>query len=262
MVPGQRPFAREVEVDALVRPGARQVGGAADRRGAASHDDHRVGGGQAVVSGAQIGVDLGGRLQVRPAPEAVGDSGRDDERVVLLVQRRAVVTLNRDGSVSEVEPSQRAVDGSNPVESAEPVERDPVVTGPVVGAAQPNAQLLATDQRGLGRDSDDVGVTGEVDRGKDTAVAEAGDRRRACGSRRGLSNAPSWRPGNEARYPVDHVLVSRSTLQAARLHHRNAGTEEHAPASLTPRAISHHASAGEAATPNSARANQKPNSPK
>jgi hypothetical protein len=33
----------------------------------------------------------------------------------------------------------------------------------------------AADECGLGRDSDDVGMPGELDRGEDTAVAEPGD---------------------------------------------------------------------------------------
>ena len=55
--------------------------------------------------------------------------------------------------------------GAGPVEPAVAVEGDEVVAGPVVGAGQPEAELLAADQRGLGGDADDVGVAGEVDRG-------------------------------------------------------------------------------------------------
>jgi hypothetical protein len=34
---------------------------------------------------------------------------------------------------------------------------------------------LAADQRGLGRNSDDVGVPGQADRGKDARISQPGD---------------------------------------------------------------------------------------
>ena len=65
MMPVQRAFSGEVEVDPLVRPSGCNVGGAADRCRAAAHDDHRGGGSQPVVCSAQLGADLSGRLQRR-----------------------------------------------------------------------------------------------------------------------------------------------------------------------------------------------------
>ena len=81
----------------------------------------------------------------------------------------------RQFSGGEVDSGQRALNDPYPVQPAESVEWDPVVTGPVLGARQPDAEFLAADQPGLDRDADDVGVTGEPDRGEDTDVPESRD---------------------------------------------------------------------------------------
>ena len=120
------------------------------------------GGGQPVVCGAQVGADLCGRLQCRLAPEAVGDSGRDDQRVVRLGDCRAVVAPAERRFGRQVQSGQRGLNGPHPIQPAEPVERNPVVAGPVVGAGQPDAEFLAADQCRFDRDSDDVGVAGRA----------------------------------------------------------------------------------------------------
>ena len=123
----------------------------------------------------QIGAYLVGRLEVRPAPEAVGDSGRDDQCVIPLGRRRAVVMADTYGAGGKVESRQSAMDGAHPVQAAEPVERDPVGARPVLRARQPPAQFLAADQCRFGRDSDHLGVAGEPDRGEYTAVTQPRD---------------------------------------------------------------------------------------
>lgn len=171
----QRPVAGVVEVDPGVRPGGRDLRGAADGRGTAADDDHRPRGGQALVRRPKVRVDLGGRLQGRLSPEAVADAGGDDQHVIRNLRRRTVGQSHRHGPGREVQPGQGAVHGADPVEAAEPAERDPVVAGPVVGPCQPPAEFLAADQSRLGRDSDDVGVAGELDRGQHAGVAHPGD---------------------------------------------------------------------------------------
>ena len=192
---------------------------------------------------------------VGPAPEAVGDTGRDDERVVVLGRGRPVVTLDRDRSVDEVDPGERAVHGSHAVEPAVPVEGDPVVAGPMVGAAEPPAELLAADQPGFDRDADDVGVPGEP-----IAVRTPLSPRPAMttrfmpalsfgghGTKRDTLSTTSRYPGRRSRLRASIIGM---------LAPRNMASIATAPTN------SHHASAGAAATPNSARLNQKLNSPK
>ena len=171
----QHALAGEVQVDPLFRPGGCDVDGAADRSGAAAHDDHRVGAGQPVVCGAQPGPDLVGRLQRRLPPEAISDPRRDDQRVVSLGDGCAVFEPTQDGSASEVHARQCGLNRPYPVQTAEPVERNPVVAGPVVGAGEPDAELLTAHQRRFDRDSDDVGVPGQADRGQDAHVSQSGD---------------------------------------------------------------------------------------
>jgi hypothetical protein len=67
------------------------------------------------------------------------------------------------------------VDDPYPIQTTEPVEGDPIVAGPIVGARQPDAELLAAHQPWLDRDADDVGVTGEPNRGEDTYVPQSRD---------------------------------------------------------------------------------------
>ena len=102
-------------------------------------------------------------------------TGCDDECVVTLGVGGAVGTLDGDLPRHGVDARQRAVHGAHPVESAESVETDPVIPGPVVGAAESDAKFLTTDQGRLGRDADDVGVGCQSHRGEEPAVTESGD---------------------------------------------------------------------------------------
>src|SRR6202011_4152195 len=70
MMVDQGPLPGEVEIDLLVRPGPRDIGGTAHRSGTTTDDDHRLSGGQTIVCGAKIGADVVGRLQARLTPEA------------------------------------------------------------------------------------------------------------------------------------------------------------------------------------------------
>ena len=175
VVQGQGAFAGEVQGDAFVRPGQCDVRRGADRSGTPTDDEHRCGGREAIVGALEVPVDLGGGLQARLAPEPVGDAGRDDQRVVRLGRGRAVCAGDGHRPVRQVDPGERAVDGPDGVEPPVPVERDPVVPGPVFGSADPPPEFLAAHQSRFGRYADDVGVLGEPDRGEQTAVAQSGD---------------------------------------------------------------------------------------
>ena len=172
---GERPLTGEVEVDLLVGPGRGEVGRGADGGGATADHGDRPRGGELVVSGPEAGLDLGERLEVGAAPEAVGDAGRDHQGVVRLGGRGSIGETYVDRAGLQVEAGERAVDRADVVEAAVAVEADEVVALPVLGAGQPGAELLAADQRGLAGDADEVGVPGEMDRRQQAAVAEAGD---------------------------------------------------------------------------------------
>ena len=175
MIPDQRAIAGEIQVDTLARPGGRQVDRATYRRRAAAQHNHRSGTGQPLVCCLYVGADLGGRLQCRPPPEAVADSRRNDQRVVLLGDCRAVLAQAEDGSGRQIHSRQRGLYLSHPVQAPELVERNPVVAGPIVWAGEPDSELLATDQRWFDRNSDDVGVGGQADGGQDADITEPGD---------------------------------------------------------------------------------------
>ena len=131
--------------------------------------------GETVVGGTQVGTDLVGGLQIRLPPEAVADAGRDDQRVVGFGDLGAVGAAAEHRAGRQVHPGERRLNGADPVQSAELLERDPVVPRPVLRPRQPHTQLLAADQCGFGGDPHDVGVAGQPDRGQDAAVAESGD---------------------------------------------------------------------------------------
>ena len=172
---GQSPLTGEEQVHPNLRPPRRDVGGAADRGRTTADHDHRSGRRELVVGRPEFGVDLGGGLQRRAAPEPVGDAGRDDQCVVGHRRRRSVGASDGDRAGGEVHVGQGAVHGADPVQAAESVERDPVVPGPVVGIGQPPAQFLSADQPRLGRNADHVGVFRQLHRAQHTGVAEAGD---------------------------------------------------------------------------------------
>ena len=83
------------------------------------------------------------------------------------------VTDDRPGG--QVEAGELTVHDPHPVEAAEPLEGVVVVAGPPLRPGEPQAELLAADQGGLGGDADDVVPLGEPDRGEDAGVAQAGD---------------------------------------------------------------------------------------
>ena len=175
VVIAERAIAGEIQVNSLVRPGGCEVHRAGDRGGPTTDDDHGCGGGQAIVCGVQISADVGGRLQGRPAPEAVADPGRDDQRVVVLDERRAVVSVTRHFPRGQVHSGQRALDDPHPVQAAESIEGDPVVTGPIPRARQSDTELLTADQARFHRNTDDVEMFGEPDRGENADIAQARD---------------------------------------------------------------------------------------
>src|SRR6195256_7094976 len=180
-LPGPRVVADEgalvgeVEINPLLRPGPRQIGGAAHGRRAAADDNYRTGFGQPIVGGAKSLADVVVRLEMGLAPEPFGHSRRDDQRVIPLGRCRAVVVSDADGAGTKVDPGQAAVHGAHSVKAAEPVERDPVGSRPVVRTGQPPTQLLPTYQRRFSRDSNDLGVAGQSDRREHSAVAQPGD---------------------------------------------------------------------------------------
>ncbi|GAB4722444.1 hypothetical protein MOKP126_19900 [Mycobacterium avium subsp. hominissuis] len=124
---------------------------------------------------AQVRADLGGRLQGGASPEAVADPGADDQRVVRLGDGCAVVAAPEYGAGGQVHPGERRLHRADAVQAPEPVERNPVIAGPVVRAGQPDPEFLAAHQGGFGGDPDDVGVPGQPDRRQDADVPEAGD---------------------------------------------------------------------------------------
>ena len=70
----QRALPGEVQTDPLTGPRSGHVGRAAHRCRTAADHNHRLGGGEAIVRGAQSRGDLIRRLQAGLAPEAVRDS--------------------------------------------------------------------------------------------------------------------------------------------------------------------------------------------
>ena len=77
-----------------------------------------------------------------------------------------------DGAGIQVDAGQCAVHGTHPVKGAEPVERNPVGPCPLIGPGKPPPQFLAAHQGGLGRDADDIELSGQPDGGEHTAVPE------------------------------------------------------------------------------------------
>ena len=169
---GQRAVTGEVQRHPLVRPSGSHIRGAADGGRATTDDNHRLRRAQALVSGGETCLDLICRLQFRLAPEAIGDSGRDDQDVIGFDGGDAVGTVQRHLPRGQVDTGQRALNGAHPIEAVKAVERNPVVPGPVLRPGNPPAQLLSADQTRLRRDAYDLGVLGEPDRRQYAAVPE------------------------------------------------------------------------------------------
>src|ERR1700735_1079373 len=128
-----------------------------------------------MVCGVEIGADLRCRLHGRPAPEAVADPGRDDQRVISLDECFAVVAAAGDGSCGQIDFGQGALDDPNRIQTTESVERDPIVAGPVARAGQPDTEVLAADQPWVERNTRDVERFGEPDRDENAYIAQARD---------------------------------------------------------------------------------------
>ncbi len=75
----------------------------------------------------------------------------------------------------KVHSGQRALDDPYPVQAAESIEGNPVVTGPIPRAGQSDTELLAADQTRFYRNTDDVEMFGEPDRGENAHIAQARD---------------------------------------------------------------------------------------
>ena len=252
----ERMLARVVERDPRVRPGKGEVRRGVDRSRSTADDVDGLGGCQLVVRCPESRIDVLVGLQVRPAPEAVGDTGRDDQHVVRLGAGAAVREPHADHAVGERELGERAVDRAYAVQLAVAVEPDVVLAGPPVGSGQPHAQLLPADEGGLGRDADDVDVSGQVPGREQAGVAEARDHhpgsahdltRGGRGTSRGTRSITSWYAGRRSRLrcSIIGMLAPRKSPAIAMVPMKT-----------------HHQSAGDAARPNRPRANQKLISPK
>ena len=173
VIADQRSLAGKVKVDSLVRPGSCHVGGAADRaapppttitdlaadtRSCAARRSALISAADCILARRQSDRQLGGDDQ-RSYPSANG-----------VPSSRRRQTAERPVPVRSACP-----DDPHPIQSAESVEWDPVVTGPIVGPGQPDSEFLAADQCRFDRDPGDVGMTGEPNRGEDTYVPESRD---------------------------------------------------------------------------------------
>lgn len=200
----QRALTGEVQVDLFARPGGGQVDGAAHRRRSTADDDHRFRGTESFVVGVEPGADLAGRLQRGVAPEPVADSGRNHQGVIGFGDRGALALPGQHDAAGQIEASQLGLHRSHPVQATEPVERNPVVAGPVVGSGEADAEFLTADQPGFHRDADDIRVRGQPNRGQQTHVTESrdddalaahgheGSRRGGHGTKRGTRSMICW----------------------------------------------------------------------
>ncbi|OBA37033.1 hypothetical protein A5766_07545 [Gordonia sp. 852002-51296_SCH5728562-b] len=164
-----------VERDTLLRPASTQLGGRTARRCSAADDRDRLRVGQAAVHVVQRGVDVVAVREHRLAPESVGDTCRDDERVVgdLFDRTRWCAQSKRSPVGVEIEDLPVAdVDG---IESTHPLELDTVVARPPVRVGDPQSYLLPADQCGPQRDCDDAASAREVHRGEHTGITHACD---------------------------------------------------------------------------------------
>ena len=87
----------------------------------------------------------------------------------------AAVAAAGDGLGVQIDFGQGALDDPDRIQTTESVERDPVVAGPVAGPGQPDTEFLAADQSWFDRDTHDVEMFGEPDRGENAYIAQARD---------------------------------------------------------------------------------------
>src|SRR5688572_24079727 len=142
VVPRERAVAGEAEVDLRAGPSERDVDRGGHRCRPATDHHYRVSGREPLMGAPQVRGDLVGGLQVRAAPEPVGDAGGDHEYVVRLGPERAAGQSDLDLAGVEVETGEGAVHGAGLLEPAVAVERGPVLADPLVRARQPQAELL------------------------------------------------------------------------------------------------------------------------
>ena len=189
VVAGERALSRVVQVDALVRPGERDVRRAADRGGAATDHAHRARRSDAAVRRVQVGRHLCVGPDAGLAPEPVAHTGRDHEDVVRLLLCAAVGTADRDVPGAQVRTHELTLHRPRGAQPAVAVEADPVVASPVVGAGEPQPELLSADVRRLNADRDHVEVRGQVDGRQQSRVTEPRDDHPRAG------HAPALRGG-------------------------------------------------------------------
>lgn len=123
----------------------------------------------------QGGVDVVAVFEYGPAPEPVGNTRGDDERVVRNCFNLSGRCAKTQRSTIVIEFEDLPVTDVHRIETTHPIKLNAIITRPPVGVGDPQPDFLPADQRGPQRDSDDAAAAREVHRGEHAGIAHACD---------------------------------------------------------------------------------------